>query len=433
MLLYMEAASDHGFVSNSNIGLFKPFQFRDVVGVDLESIADIADVEIRLQGHTSLSGRHTQPVGAQSWIYRDVHNRIVKFHWCLPQNSEIAIHRRVMEMGIPYVPRLLNSVVVKHPLDEMQGELLQIDDAGTSISDAILRLRIASHTVIDLFAGYSHAILAASSGRGGGVTVLHRDISIGNLLVRESQPFVIDWGLGLCTHESNRVASTTPRVGTAPFMGVRVLNSQPKRSCVDDLESLFLAISQCMWRKHGTAGKSYSSLWENCYLADVLSERKAWLFYEQAYLEYMGLDNAPQELVTLLKGMYGLLFSTPGENIYSIDSKPEDPRLQRFKAADWVAVFDGAKGMVVTDDNYPCLDRLRAFVEGGECFDNARSSSGKRPLDATKTSPQQLKAVASEKPSKIPRLTAASSSKVGKKENKGRYNFRARGGKENLG
>ncbi|KAJ1784617.1 hypothetical protein LPJ59_006317, partial [Coemansia sp. RSA 2399] len=361
MLLYMEAASDHGFVSNSNIGLFKPFQFRDVVGVDLESIADIADVEIRLQGHTSLSGRHTQPVGAQSWIYRDVHNRIVKFHWCLPQNSEIAIHRRVMEMGIPYVPRLLNSVVVKHPLDEMQGELLQIDDAGTSISDAILRLRIASHTVIDLFAGYSHAILAASSGRGGGVTVLHRDISIGNLLVRESQPFVIDWGLGLCTHESNRVASTTPRVGTAPFMGVRVLNSQPKRSCVDDLESLFLAISQCMWRKHGTAGKSYSSLWENCYLADVLSERKAWLFYEQAYLEYMGLDNAPQELVTLLKGMYGLLFSTPGENIYSIDSKPEDPRLQRFKAADWVAVFDGAKGMVVTDDNYPCLDRLRAF------------------------------------------------------------------------
>ncbi|KAJ2402860.1 hypothetical protein GGI23_000399 [Coemansia sp. RSA 2559] len=165
--------------------------------------------------------------------------KIVKCHWCLPESSEIAIHRRVLEMGIPYVPKLLNSVAAKHPFDAMQGELLQVDNAGTSIADAIMNRGIASHVVIDLFAGYSHTILAASSGRGDKI-VLHRDISTGNLLVRESKPFVIDWGLRLCAHDANRIASTTPRVGTAPFMGVRVLNSQPKRSCIDDLESLFL-------------------------------------------------------------------------------------------------------------------------------------------------------------------------------------------------
>ncbi|KAJ2394058.1 hypothetical protein GGI23_004836, partial [Coemansia sp. RSA 2559] len=288
MLLYLEAARDYGFVTNGPCGLFTPFRFRDVVGVDLESIADIADMEISLQGSTSLSGRHTQPVGAQSWIYKDDNNSIVKVHWCHPENSEIATHRRVLEMGIPYVPKLLDSVTVKHPFDAMQGELLKIDDAGISIANAIIGRNIPSHTVIDLFAGYSHTILAASSGRGG-MTVLHRDISAGNLLVRESKPFVIDWGLGLCTHGASRIASTTPRVGTAPFMGIRVLNAQPKRSCIDDLESLFL------------------------------------------------------------------------------------------------------------------------------------------------TSPQQLEAVVSEKPSKIPRLTVAGSSKVGKIETKGRYNFRARGGKENSG
>ncbi|KAJ2848966.1 hypothetical protein GGI22_005629, partial [Coemansia erecta] len=360
----------------------------------------------------------------------DDNNRIVKVHWCLPENSEIAIHRRVLEMEIPYVPKLLSSVTVKHPFDAMRGELLKIDDAGISIADAIIGCNIPSHTVIDLFAGYSNTILAASSGRGG-MTVLHRDISAGNLLVRESKPFVIDWGLGLCTHGPSRIASTTPRVGTAPFMGVRVLNAQPKRSCIDDLESLFLVLSQCLWRKYGTDGESYTLLWVNGDPRSVLKERKAWLSCEEAYFEYMDLKDPPQELVSLVRGMYHQLFSIPGESVYSIGAKADDPRLSQFQAVKWIAAFDGAKDMVVSKQNYPCLDRLRAFIESGKCFDNLRSSSGKRLLDATQTSPQQLEAVVSEKPSKIPRLTVASSSKVGKIESKGRYNFRARGGKEN--
>ncbi|KAJ1902689.1 hypothetical protein LPJ81_003467, partial [Coemansia sp. IMI 209127] len=135
----------------------------------------------------------------------------------------------------------------------------------------------------------------------------------------------------------------------------------PKHSCIDDLESLFLAISQCLWRKYGTAGKSYTSMWQNSDLADVLKGRNAWLSYEQSFFEYMGLQSPPQELLSLLKGMYGLLFTIPGENVYSIGAKAEDPRLPQFQAADWIAVIDMGKDMVVTDDNYPCLDRLQAL------------------------------------------------------------------------
>ncbi|KAJ2793793.1 hypothetical protein H4R20_006435, partial [Coemansia guatemalensis] len=242
LLLYLEVAKDPGFITTRRLGIFSGFSLQDVVNAHPVTDADIASAVINIQGYSCFSGCHSQLVGPQSWLYRDVGNQIVKFHWCSPKSSEILIHQKALELQIPHIPEILHSVIISHPYDSLNGELLVLDDAGTTIEDVLLNRRVPDYAVVDIFAGYFHTILAASSVCDGEV-ILHRDISAGNLLVRDSMPFVIDWGLGLYAHAKSRVVSTTPLVGTAPFMGVRVLCSMERRSCIDDIESLLLVLS----------------------------------------------------------------------------------------------------------------------------------------------------------------------------------------------
>ncbi|KAJ2124473.1 hypothetical protein IW147_001642, partial [Coemansia sp. RSA 720] len=125
---------------------------------------------------------------------------------------------------------------------ELTGELLLLEDAGKDIKSFFMDTKPDSWQMIDIFAGYFHALLVAATGNEQGEFILHRDISAMNLLVKDSQPFVIDWGNGIHAFSADRIASKSVRVGTAPFMGIRVLNRSSRRSLIDDVESLFLLL-----------------------------------------------------------------------------------------------------------------------------------------------------------------------------------------------
>ncbi|KAJ2824345.1 hypothetical protein IWW50_003373, partial [Coemansia erecta] len=282
IVLYQELPKDFGFITGKPRGVFSSFTKEDLVGVIPDSDGG-THTEVVVYVNKPVGGRHGHLVGTRSWLYTGEDGTIVKFHWCRPENSEIAIHQKVLDMGIPYVPNLSSTATMKHPTDELQGELLVMQFAGNSISSAIGEGNLSSHVIIDAFAAYSHAILAATSGRDGEM-VLHRDISTGNLLIHGAEPFIIDWGLGLCDRDENRVVSTFHCIGTAPFMGIRVLKRKEKRSCVDDLESLFLVLSKCVWSKYGVKGNSYKSLWHQDTSVDSLFDsRSGWLASEESY------------------------------------------------------------------------------------------------------------------------------------------------------
>ncbi|KAJ1766748.1 hypothetical protein LPJ74_005720, partial [Coemansia sp. RSA 1843] len=154
--------------------------------------------------NSAIIGRRYKAAGSRSWLYSTITgaeteaNRercILKLHWCLRDLSEARIHKRVMEMNVPHTPQLIDSATIKtDATNDYIGEILLIEDSGIEIKQFLINLDSSSvHRVVDIFAGYLHTLLVAATGDKCEY-ILHRDISAGNLLVKDSKPYVIDWG-----------------------------------------------------------------------------------------------------------------------------------------------------------------------------------------------------------------------------------------------
>ncbi|KAJ2212668.1 hypothetical protein EV179_004494 [Coemansia sp. RSA 487] len=205
----------------------------------------------------TFSGRRRKIVGSRSWLYSTITgvdtkaNReqcMLKLHWCLRDLSEARIHKRVMGLDVPHTPQLIDSATIQiDATNAYIGEILLIEDSGIEINRFLINLDSSSvHRVVGVFAGYLHTLLVAATGDKCEY-ILHRDMSAGNLLVKGSKPYVIEWGCGLVAKKNeSRTPSTISAVGTAPFMGIRILNKSNCRSLLEDLESLFLVLSYCL-------------------------------------------------------------------------------------------------------------------------------------------------------------------------------------------
>ncbi|KAJ2608405.1 hypothetical protein H4S08_004468 [Coemansia sp. RSA 1365] len=232
--------------------------------------------------------------------------------------------------------------------------------------------RNRSGKIIDILAAYLHTMLAAATGHNGKF-VLHRDISANNLMVRNGKPYIIDWGCGLIGYDNrDRIASMPGRVGTAPFMGVRVLMQYPPRSVMDDLESLFLVHSYCLWLNYGDASTPrFSSLWQGASEpAKVCDERYLWLGSEVQYLREMNLAGCPNGLRELGVYLYRLLFGAAGCTMGEVLNWRQDPRLTRFDASKWLQALENAIKLCSPSaaESQVHLDRLRKFVkENPQC------------------------------------------------------------------
>ncbi|KAJ2359480.1 hypothetical protein GGF43_000099 [Coemansia sp. RSA 2618] len=252
MLIYWMLPQFNGFVTSSNQGLYGELSAMLFTGIDQADASHLAGKTITVQGGKAIGGRRGQLVGPKSWIFkanlrpRDIFGpveHILKFHWFASGYREGPIHAVVQKLGVPHVPRLVWSGIIPCQSDyKLTGEIMLVEFSGEDIKsffESIAQTR-NNWQMIDMFAGYFHALLVAATGSSTDGFILHRDISCMNLLVRDSQPFVIDWGNGIHAKDVDRVASKNNRVGTAPFMGLRAIVSASTRSLVDDIESLTL-------------------------------------------------------------------------------------------------------------------------------------------------------------------------------------------------
>ncbi|KAJ2847188.1 hypothetical protein IWW36_003980 [Coemansia brasiliensis] len=117
--------------------------------------------------------------------------------------------------------------------------------------------------------------------------MLHRDISIGNLMMRGNTPFVIDWGCALLNFSGNeREISQKSMVGTAIFMALRVLADAKTRSIIDDLDSLFLMATYCTWIKYDDArSESFKKIWSRLDpFKGIVNTRRPWLSNDEKNL-----------------------------------------------------------------------------------------------------------------------------------------------------
>ncbi|KAJ2273899.1 hypothetical protein J3F81_002461 [Coemansia sp. RSA 371] len=375
LLVYMQLPKDTGILMHKDGNMSETFRAQDILhGRSIESTSDLSDMEITILNGKARSGRHRALFGPRSWIFdasvksaTGTANHILKFHWHNNNSSEVAVHAKVEEFKVPHTPQLVGAIAIPaRDGGSVAGEMILLDDAGKDIYTFFNKLQPEnSYQMTDMFAGYFHALLAAATGDGRKF-VLHRDVSVKNLLVKNMQPFLIDWGCGIVADiDIPRVASSYAKVGTAPFMGLRVLSERSNRSLIDDLESLFLVFAHCLWLRYGTIPAEDKKFWDGTApSSDLLNFRIRWLLCESSFIKNMKLENCPEELRNLAKVMYGLVYPLSKVALYNIYEDVTDPQLATFNAREWVAAFDTAaassKSANVTRVN---LEHLREYVE----------------------------------------------------------------------
>ncbi|KAJ2547418.1 hypothetical protein EV175_005230, partial [Coemansia sp. RSA 1933] len=306
-------------------------------------------------------------------------NAVFKFQWIPEGNLESKVHRSVLTKKVPHVPKLLYAAKVTGKQDDkgntpILGEVLIIEDVGSRVSDLFNSsisdlFKCSSDTdkqvqVIDTFAAYAHTLIAAAKVDEDSQFVLHRDVSLRNLMVKPSgHPYVIDWGYGrICDSDaSRRTALGKVIIGTTIYMGIRILDKYKTRSVVDDLESLFLVFCHCIWRTYGNIkNKHYDNLWKCGDMHTVTLTRKDWLGSKITLLKRMDTISGtlPESYQMLIEGMFDLLFPSSSP-IGSFEDCHDDPRVKAFKSSEWLSVFERAAEI---SSPAPYTDALRNEV-----------------------------------------------------------------------
>ncbi|KAJ2142721.1 hypothetical protein IW136_001879, partial [Coemansia sp. RSA 678] len=266
LLLHERLCKDSGHLTGKNMRLPVRFSFGDIPDTLTDGKSsmhqsttvcpELSEKDVAKGG---IYGRHWHLRGQRTWVYPAQLKRKItdqpdkiddvffKFQWSFDGDGEIDVHRFVLERGVPHVPKLLHTAIIEgkaygtHGL-KFKGEAMIMEYVGKSVKSLFGNNTLCTPSkIIDIFAGYVHTLVAAA-GIDNGQYALHRDISIGNLMVTEDgSPYIIDWGCGrVCAEDDGPRSSAKEMIGTAVYMGIRILAGCNARSVIDDLESMFL-------------------------------------------------------------------------------------------------------------------------------------------------------------------------------------------------
>ncbi|KAI9476643.1 hypothetical protein BX667DRAFT_496999 [Coemansia mojavensis] len=375
----------HSYVVSQTSGIFNDINLVELVPPPKQIVnmlsGSFREFRLKIADDKAFSGRRYYIHGMRTWLYHaqiyyateagkvergdDV---ILKLQWHASDAREGDIHKKANSMSVPHIPQLVFAGDIE--MEEHPGgwEVLVMHNAGASIKDHAIWSNFHNACVIvDAFAGFSHTLLAASAGDGSGF-ILHRDVSASNLLMhgKDHEPRVIDWGYGLVASAQNlnRTTGLPAIVGTAPYMSLRVLYGQFKRSVVDDLESLFLVLSYCLCKHYGKPDKDwYRRMWSGTLsTSNLLMERKDWLESLATYIAKMNLNSCPRELSELAVDMYMALFGSKEYSASDIINSEADPRCSYLTNAIWAEIF--SKSLEIME--LPHVKKLLRFAKDSE-------------------------------------------------------------------
>ncbi|KAJ2829551.1 hypothetical protein IWW50_000793 [Coemansia erecta] len=371
--------TDYGFLTASPNGLLGKVYPKNIVHAMPADAGEWSSDPVYIMLREGVLGRHQHLKGQRTWLYPrcwigdSAIPVVAKFQWAYDGNSEVDVHQFVLRRKIPHVPELKCTATVDggRSIDgsrSFKGELALMEDVGSSIWSAFGRVGLAMSEaeIIDLFAGYAHTIIAAARVQDGKY-VLHRDISVGNLMVKPNGcPYVIDWGYGcVCTVGTISPSTGKDAIGTAIFMGIRILLHSRTRSVVDDLESLFLVFCYCLWGSYGKRNDDFTGLWTGAKEHSTRIARKAWLGNKKTLIASMEASGSlPKPLQFLAENMYDLLFPASSP-IYEFTANSTDPWVSAFKLSEWLGAFESAAGLVSKDarESMRWIGELREYVE----------------------------------------------------------------------
>ncbi|KAJ2802033.1 hypothetical protein H4R20_003434 [Coemansia guatemalensis] len=406
LFLYQQSCEDCGYLTGRNSDYPCTLSLDKVLG----STSDNKDKSLLLElisqqrdgGNQSVLGRHKHLSGQRTWVYpaqygNNKKSAFFKFQWMYEGEDEIDVHQFVLKRKVPYVPEILCAASVNagghgQGAQKYKGEAIVMEDVGKPINSVFGKNpnAIPEANIIDIFAGYVHTLIYAALVDDDCKYALHRDVSMGNLMVRDNRhPYIIDWGCGrVFTENEQHVTSGRQLIGTTIYMGIRVLKKCRTRSVVDDLESLFLVLCHCLSYSLSPSNKhddAFMKMWASRDFDEMANSRVVWLLSEASFLKQMKIpEQSCSALQKLVKGMYHLLF--PPKFLQDCTEDLVDPREANFKPSEWLNAFEVARECTgVGRKNMPSLSKLENFANNWK--GQRISYSTESPLKQSSKSP----------------------------------------------
>ncbi|KAJ2327122.1 hypothetical protein GGI00_004550 [Coemansia sp. RSA 2681] len=344
-------------------------------------------------------------VGRCAHLFRVLHGTkpaVLKLAWTRRNRlSEGAVYEVLStkdgdgNMPVCGIPHIYASGILAKNVDGYRLEFLVMEDCGEPIVGYFAKLR-ETKMPADKFAQAVKCCVESvmqTLVEARHVSVLHRDISAGNIAIKNGRAYVIDWGYAklLCPpNEPLNTATATrleeggsykdgfakrwemdwdeviatetakdPFTGTSLYMSIQVLLQAPQRSIFNDLESLFYVVLDALSERDRTDKKKSTPGFAFFSSESMALMRIAILLGEQGYLSDFGVDVAASPILAdMLAAMYKFLFYEGdryiGGKLRDNYQRQFDPtEAGGFMNAKTLTLFNGSNELVKETPNSP--------------------------------------------------------------------------------
>ncbi|KAJ2495099.1 hypothetical protein IWW47_004246 [Coemansia sp. RSA 2052] len=316
----------------------------DSVLATAESLPSQTDDSVSLAGYCK---RHVRPRGRLAHVFRTTYkgnDAFLKLSWTpVDRMPEGAVYDILRRTGVDGIPLVLASGLLKEDLFGYRLEYLVLEDCGSSVaeylklkhSDGLHSNELGSQVMNIVRATLRCLVQARVKGN-----VLHRDVSMGNIMVGSGGAVkVIDWGYAKVIDEDSLDsgdASTTgnwgrlleetalrwryaskvvlrnekahdPLTGTPLYMSIPVLAGAKVRGLADDIESLLYvvmdALSELQPKKDDVACgfETHDHRMQAMIRVGCLSS-------VEIFPRFFGISSCSDKLRQLLRDLRGFLF-----------------------------------------------------------------------------------------------------------------------------
>ncbi|KAJ2395099.1 hypothetical protein GGI05_001743 [Coemansia sp. RSA 2603] len=262
---------------------------------------------------------------------------VLKLAWTpVERQPEGALYDILQRGEVDCIPHIYRSGIIVSDFLGYRLEYILMEHCGKPLASLFKTDVLSSARKDKLFSNAGNVIrkVCACLLQAEKAGVFHRDVSAGNITIRDDKVFLIDWGFGkvvlatLDAHTKEHVNSdwnisldTITRnedardgiVGTVLFMGIRVLMGLTSRSVFDDIESILyvvlVALSSIGSSKSltnvsemGKVCHRNQALWKIGCMADSYN-----------YLSHFGVSECSNSLRQQLDALREMLFVKNGE------------------------------------------------------------------------------------------------------------------------
>ncbi|KAJ2217864.1 hypothetical protein EV179_000007 [Coemansia sp. RSA 487] len=299
--------------------------------------------------------RPVRIIRRSSYMYRvtfEGKDAVLKLTWVpVSRFPEGAAYQLLEEHCKGLIPEVYASGVIEHDRFGYRLEFLVVEYCGVTIDEFAQshksndrKQKILERVVCDAVKRSSECIAKAYSAG-----VLHRDISSGNIAIKNGKAKVIDWGYaklrddiaieGIDLIEEKwrfsrvEVAEEEARhdsiTGTSLFMSIQVLLGASSRGLIHDMESIFYVALHSLAISNGSLDKDKSPPLGFCFVGNSMTAaaRIGCLVSRTAYLKHFGVSGCLPITTAVLNSMYKFLFHE--NNQFIAGDFLEDADMQR--------------------------------------------------------------------------------------------------------